>query len=336
MRHPSFLGLREDKAAKDVKSDMQKRTEAMDTGPSESNSDTILGVKLTHPDRVIFDGQGATKRDVAAYMAEIAPRMLPHIKDHPVSLVRCPSGASGQCFFQKHFTESTPDQMTETRIQESGGKSASYLLLNSAEALVSAAQIGALELHIWGARADMLEKPDRFVIDLDPDEGLSFDDVKTAALEVRGVLQSAGLESFPLLTGGKGIHVVAPLERRREWPDIKAAARGLARRMEEADPARYVSEMSKKKRKGKIFIDWLRNERGATAVCPYSLRARPGAPVATPVRWDELTSLKAANTYTLANIRQRLSKLKADPWEGYGQTRQSISNAVLALLTGNA
>jgi bifunctional non-homologous end joining protein LigD len=237
LRHPSFLGLREDKPAREVSSDKQKQAESMDNDPS---GDTILGVKLTHPDRVVFDGQGATKRDIAAYMAEIAPRMLPYIKDHPVSLVRCPSGASGQCFFQKHHTDSTPDAITETKIKESDGKSASYLLLNSAEALVAAAQIGALELHMWGARSDMLEKPDRLVIDLDPDESLGFDDVKVAALEVRDVLKSAGLETFALLTGGKGIHVVAPLERRRDWADVKAAARGLARQMERAHPERYV------------------------------------------------------------------------------------------------
>lgn len=331
LRHPSFLGLRNDKTARDVKSDKQKQAEAMDETPSED--DTILGVKLTHPDRVIFEGQGATKRDVAAYMAQIAPRLLPYIKDHPVSLVRCPSGASGQCFFQKHFTDSTPDAISETKLKESDGKLASYLLLNSAKALVSAAQIGALELHIWGSRTDMLEKPDRLVIDLDPDEGLGFDDVKNAAIEVRDVLKSAGLETFALLTGGKGIHVVAPLERRRDWADVKAAARGLARQMERADPARYVSEMSKKKRKGKIFIDWLRNERGATAVCPYSLRARPGAPVAVPVRWDELPKIDAANAYTLDTIAKRLSSLKRDPWDGYSSVRQSISDAVMAVLT---
>jgi bifunctional non-homologous end joining protein LigD len=330
LRHPSFLGLREDKPAREVSSDKQKQAESMDNDPS---GDTILGVKLTHPDRVVFDGQGATKRDIAAYMAEIAPRMLPYIKDHPVSLVRCPSGASGQCFFQKHHTDSTPDAITETKIKESDGKSASYLLLNSAEALVAAAQIGALELHMWGARSDMLEKPDRLVIDLDPDESLGFDDVKVAALEVRDVLKSAGLETFALLTGGKGIHVVAPLERRRDWADVKAAARGLARQMERAHPERYVSEMSKKKRKGRIFIDWLRNERGATAVCPYSLRAREGAPIAVPVRWDELPRIKAANAYTLSNIRQRLASLKKDPWAGYSGLRQSISAGVLDILT---
>ena len=333
LRHPSFLGLRDDKTAKEVKTNIAKQAEAMETQTGKIDDGKLLGIKLTHPGRVVFEKQGATKRDVAEDLAEMAPRMLPHIKDRPVSLVRCPSGAGGECFFQKHHTESTPDAIGETMLKESDGTSASYLILNTPEALVSAAQIGALEFHIWGARTDMLEKPDRFVIDLDPDEGLGFDDVKTAAIEVRDVLGSAGLASFAMLTGGKGIHVVAPLERRRDWDDIKSAARGLAYRMAQANPERYVAEMSKAKRKGKIFIDWLRNERGSTAICPYSLRARPEAPIATPIRWDELSRLDAANTYTLYNVRQRLRQLKADPWDGYDSVRQSISNDVLEVLT---
>ena len=151
-------------------------------------------MKISHPDRVVYDEQGATKREIAEYLAWIAPRMLPHIKDHPVSLVRCPSGAGGKCFYQKHHTDSVPDAIGETEIKEKDGETSSYLLLNSAEALVSAAQIGALELHIWGSRTDKLEKPDRLVLDLDPDEGLDFGDVKTAAYEVRDVLEAAGLQ----------------------------------------------------------------------------------------------------------------------------------------------
>ncbi|WP_084400010.1 non-homologous end-joining DNA ligase [Henriciella aquimarina] len=289
----------------------------------------ILGVRITHPDRVVYDEQGATKREIAAYYAELAPRMLPHIKDRPVSLVRCPSGAGGKCFFQKHHTDSIPEAIGETQIKEKDGETASYLLLNSPEALVSAAQIGALELHIWGARTDKLERPDRLVIDLDPDEGMAFSKVKEAAVEIRDVLEKAGLKSFALLTGGKGIHVVAPLERRRDWDEVKQAARGLARSLADADPETYVAEASKAKRKGRIFIDWLRNERGSTAICPYSLRARPGAPVATPVRWDELSGIDSAAQYTLSNIRQRLSSLKSPPWEGYDDTRQSITSDLL-------
>ena len=227
------------------------------------------------------------------------------------------------------------DAIGETEIKEKDGETSSYLLLNSAEALVSAAQIGALELHIWGSRTDKLEKPDRLVLDLDPDEGLDFGDVKTAAYEVRDVLEAAGLQTFALLTGGKGIHVIAPLERRQGWDEVKAAARGLAKKLSDAAPDTYVAEASKAKRKGRIFIDWLRNERGATAICPYSLRARPGAPVATPVRWDELSGISSGQDYTLSNIRRRLSSLKTDPWASYDDVRQSISKSVLDVLTGD-
>lgn len=331
LRHPSFQGLREDKEPKDVTSTSEKQAEA--EGGQDGDDGKVLGIRISHPDRVVYEEQGATKREIAEYLADIAPRLLPHIKDRPVSLVRCPSGAGGKCFFQKHHTDSIPDAIGETEIKEKDGDTASYLLLNTPEALVSAAQIGALELHVWGSRTDRLERPDRLVIDLDPDEGMDFDQVKAAAVEVRDVLDSAGLQSFALLTGGKGIHVVVPLERRREWDDVKAAARGLARQLSAAAPDRYVAEASKAKRKGKIFIDWLRNERGSTAICPYSLRARPGAPVAVPIRWDELSGVEAANKYTLSNIRQRLSSLREDPWDGYGDVRQSISDSVLDVLT---
>jgi bifunctional non-homologous end joining protein LigD len=333
LRHPSFQGLREDKDARQVKSPEEKAEEAAGETGNEDD-DTVLGVKISHPDRVVYQEQGATKRQIAEYLAEIAPRLLPHITGHPVSLVRCPSGAGGKCFYQKHHTDSVPAAIGETQIKEKDGETSSYLVLNSAEALVSAAQIGALELHIWGSRTDKLEKPDRLVLDLDPDEGLDFNDVKQAAYEVRDVLEAAGLQSFPLLTGGKGIHVIAPLERRQSWDHVKAAARGLARRLSEAAPDTYVAEASKAKRKGRIFIDWLRNERGATAICPYSLRARPGAPVATPVRWNELSAMSSGHDYTLSNIRRRLSSQKTDPWADYDGVRQSISKSVLKVLTG--
>lgn len=326
LRHPSFQGLREDKPADQVVSQKDKAA-------SMNENTVVAGITISSPDRVVYDEQGATKREIAEYLGMISPRLLPHIRDRPVSLVRCPSGASGKCFFQKHHTDSIPDTIGETQIEEKDGETASYLVFNTAEALVSAAQIGALELHIWGSRTDKLERPDRLVIDLDPDEGLSFGDVRDAAREVREILRSASLESFALLTGGKGIHVVAPLERRRGWDDVKQAAYGLARKMAEAAPETYVAEASKAKRKGRVFIDWLRNERGATAVCPWSLRARKGAPIAVPVRWDELSRIEAANQYTLSNIFRRLSSLKSDAWEGYDDVRQSITNGVLETLT---
>lgn len=345
-KRENWLLVKERDAAADEETDpLEKWTESVvsgcdldelsakgDTDMDEEDEISIHGVRVTHPDRVMYEDQGATKRDIATYMAEMAEHLLPHLEQRPVSLVRCPSGASSQCFFQKHFTDSTPDVIGKTQIEEKDGNPASYLLFDTSEALITAAQIGALELHIWAARTDRLERPDRLVFDLDPDEGLSFDDVKASALEVRDRLEDAGLESFALLTGGKGIHVVAPLERRQGWDDLKAAARGLARQMSQDAPERYVAEASKAKRRGRIFIDWLRNERGATAICPFSLRARPGAPVATPVAWEELDGVGAANAYTIGTIRQRLAQLKRDPWEGYDSLRQSITQDVLGRL----
>lgn len=331
LRHPSFLGLREDKAAKDVSTALEEDTSDQVNRGKDNNDDPIevLGVRLTHPGRVMFPEQGATKREIAEYYVAFKDRVLTYLKNRPLSIVRCPSGRGGKCFFQKHYKTSLPDHFRAVSIEQKDGKTSSYLLIDSPEGLVGAAQIGALELHIWGARADDIERPDRLVFDLDPDDSVPFAVVRDAARELRDVLKAAGLQSFALLTGGKGIHVICPLERRRAWPDIKAFTRGFALKLAEAAPGTYVAQASKEKREGKIFIDWMRNQRGATAIAPYSLRARPGAPIATPVSWRELPRIDSAADYTLGNIRSRLAHLKSDPWKGYGTVRQSITNAAL-------
>jgi bifunctional non-homologous end joining protein LigD len=184
-----------------------------------------------------------------------------------------------------------------------------------------------MEFHIWGARLDRLEQPDRLVFDLDPDEGLDFSDVKRAAFDMRDRLDEIGLRSVAMVTGGKGVHVIVPLVRKAEWPQAKAFAKGVASQMAEEEPARFVSTMAKARRKGRIFIDWLRNERGATAVAPYSTRAREGAPVATPVGWDELAGLKAANTFHISDMPARLEA--SDPWDDAGGWRQSLTKAMI-------
>lgn len=290
----------------------------------------VEGVRLTHPSRVMYPASGETKRDVAEHLTGVAGAMLAHVKDRPVSLVRCPGGIGEDCFFQKHWSDAMPDALRTVKIKERSGETKAYLLANDAAGLVAAAQVGALEFHVWGSRRDKLEKPDRLVFDLDPGEGTTFDDVRRAAREVRDHLDGAGLESFALLTGGKGVHVVAPLQRRQGWDAVKTVARGVARTLSEAAPDRYIAEAAKAKRKGKIFIDWLRNERGATAVAPFSPRARKGAPVATPIRWDELGGVEGGNAYTLATLAARLKRLKSDPWEGYFDARQSLTKAIVA------
>jgi len=289
--------------------------------------ETIAGISLFHPEKVLFDSQGLTKADIARHYERVADRMLPGIKDRLISLVRCPDGPSQECFFQKHAGRGFPKAVKRQQIVENDGDRAEYLYVSDLAGIVAGVQMNTLEFHIWGSRIDALEKPDRLVFDLDPDEGLTFADLRQAAFDLRGRLEDLGLKSLPLVTGGKGVHVVAPLARRAEWPDVKALARALAYRIGEEEPERFLAQASKAKRKDRIFIDWLRNERGATAIAPYSTRARQGAPIATPVSWDELKTLKAANTFRIGDMDARLKE--PDPWAEAAGWRQAITKEML-------
>lgn len=287
---------------------------------------TIAGIRLTHPDRVVFADQDVTKRELAEYYEAVGARMLAHCGARPLSLVRCPQGPTKHCFFQKHAMDGFPDAVGSVRVAEKDGEEADYLTIDSVAGLVGAVQMNALEFHIWGARNDRLERPDRLVFDLDPDEGLGFDEVKRAAVEIRQALSDLSLESLVMVTGGKGVHIVAPLERRQSWEELKSFAKGFAGRLADQEPERFTATMSKAKRKGRIFVDWLRNERGSTAIAPYSTRSRKGAPVACPVTWDELSTLKAANGFSIEAVLDRLSQ--PDPWEKAADLRQSITKAM--------
>ena len=288
---------------------------------SHDASDEIEGVRVTHPDRVLFPGEGVTKRDIAEYYLEIADLMLPHIIDRPLALVRCPRGSEQKCFFQKHASPGWPDLFKKVSIREKSGTD-DYLYIDSAAGLVAAAQMDILELHIWGAHVNKIEKPDRLVFDFDPAEDVSFDRVKEAARELRDRLQKLGLESFPMATGGKGIHVVVPLSRAHSWDQHRAFAETMARLMAEDSPARYVATMSKAKRRGKIYVDFLRNQRGATAIAPYSTRARKGAYVATPLSWNALSRLEDAHPASVKDAA-RLARA-GDPWKGYARIKQAL------------
>jgi bifunctional non-homologous end joining protein LigD len=285
------------------------------------------GVRLTHPGRVLFPGQGLSKADLADHYAAVADRMLPHVEKRPLSLVRCPSGSGKACFFQKHDTGGFPAAMRRVPIAEASGAKATYFHVADLAGLIAGVQMGVLEFHIWGSRIDAVEKPDRLVFDLDPDVGLDFAHVRSAAFDVRDRLAALGLKSFALLTGGKGIHVVAPLVRRAAWPEVKTFAKNFAALLETQAGDRYVANMAKAKRKGLIFVDYLRNERGSTAIAPYSTRARDGAPVATPVGWDELDAIEAANAFTVKTLPTRLRQV-GDPWPGYFDARQSITRTM--------
>lgn len=322
LRHPSYLGLREDKKAREVVK--QPRLKAVSstapkkrTGAARAAVVRVKGRKITSPGKLLWPDAGLTKQDLAKYYDAFADRLMPFVKNRPLSIVRCPEGYGGDCFFQKHHNASTPDEIKTTKIREKDGGAADYLILRDKAGLVTVAQIGGLELHVWGAREDRLENPERLVFDLDPDEKLNFDRVKEAAIDVRGVLDSVGLTSFALLTGGKGIHVVAPIARTRSWDEVKEFCRSLARRIAASAPDGYVAEAAKAKRKGRIFIDWLRNQRGATAIAPFSPRRRAGAPVATPVSWAELSKIRRPDAFTIQNIGTRLASLRADPWDGF-------------------
>ncbi|MEO4000044.1 non-homologous end-joining DNA ligase [Mesorhizobium sp. CAU 1732] len=299
---------------------------------SKGNETHVEGVRLTSPDKVLFDEQGITKADLAAHYVRVADRILPHVRDRLLSLVRCPQGATGQCFYQKHDSKGFPAELKRLEIEEADGDRANYLYADGLPGLIAGVQMGTLEFHIWGSRIDRLEQPDRLVFDLDPDEALGFSDVREAAGALRDRLDALGLKTVAMVTGGKGIHVIAPLERGAEWSQVKAFARGFAEMVAADMPERYVSQAAKDKREGRIFIDWLRNERGATAVTPYSTRARKGAPVATPVTWDELSTLKAANLFHIGDMEKRLSQ--PDPWAEASGWKQGVTAAMLGAVQG--
>jgi len=284
-------------------------------------------VRLTHPDKTLFEEPELSKGALAGYYDRVAPRLLAAAADRPLSLMRCPDGQSRDCFYQKHDQGGFDEALGRVPITEKNGARETYFYLADAAGLIAAVQMGVLEFHIWGARRDHIERPDRLVFDLDPDENIAFGRVKAAAIEVRDRLTECDLVSYAMVTGGKGIHVVAPVVRRRNWADIKAFTRGLAHRMAEAAPERYTISTSKKDRAGRILIDYLRNDFGQTAIAPYSTRARSGAPVAMPVSWEELEQLSAPNGFTPEDALARLGD--PDPWKGYGATNRSVTAAML-------
>ncbi|MCC6713130.1 MAG: DNA ligase D [Candidatus Dadabacteria bacterium] len=328
LRHPSFKGLREDKPAREIVREQSTVEGSMTENNGNKNgppaADTVAGVHLTHPDRVLYPDQGLTKAELARFYADIADWILPHVVNRPLTIVRCPGGSQGQCFYQKNVGEGLPEAIHGVFIE---GKEAdrTYITIKDLKGLISLVQIGVLEIHPWGSRIDKLERPDRMVFDLDPGEGVSYPDVVGAAFKIRDILDGLGLRSFVKTSGGKGLHVVVPLQRRSGWDEMKSFSKAVADKMVELEPAKYIATMSKAKRKGKIFIDYLRNNRDATAVAAYSTRARKGAPVSAPITWDELSPDLAPNKYNVANLRARLSSLKEDPWKDFFTTRQSIT-----------
>ncbi len=319
LRHSSFIGLREDKAAKDVVAETPAPLPDMAESVAPETS-----IKVSSRDRVIFDKSDVTKGDLADYYVAISGIMLPFAANRPISLVRCPQGRSRACFFQKHDAGSFGDAVHKVPIREKDGSTEDYLYVDDADGLVACVQMGTIEFHGWGSSNATLEKPDRLIFDLDPDEGLDFGDTKKAAEHLKNQLAELGLVSFPMLSGGKGVHVVVPLTPEAEWPAVKDFADRFARAMAGADPERFVATMAKAKRKGRIFIDWLRNQRGATAVMPYSARARAGAPVAAPVSWTELRDIETAARWGVKDGPELIARASSRALEGWGVADQVL------------
>ena len=318
LRHPSFLGLRGDKDAEDVV------IEQPEPAPSTPANAEALGVKISSRDRVIDPTGKITKGALADYYAAIAPLMLPWLADRPVSLVRCPQGRAKSCFFQKHDAGSFGEHVHHVDIKEKDGTTEPYLYVDDAAGILSCVQMGTIEFHGWGSKRRPLEKPDRLVFDLDPDEGLDFADTKKAAEDLKNHLAELGLTSFPLLSGGKGVHVVVPLTPAATWPKVKDFADRFARALAQAEPDRFTATMSKAKRKGRIFLDYLRNQRGSTAIMPYSARARPGTPVAAPVSWTELRDIDTAACWTVKDAAELLERATSRALAGWGVADQVL------------
>jgi bifunctional non-homologous end joining protein LigD len=315
VRHGSFVALRGDKRAEDVVPETPQ--EAPEPEPESE-------IKISNRDRVIFPESGQTKGELADYYAAIAPLMLPWAAGRPVSLVRCPQGRAKKCFFQKHDSGSFGPHVHHVPIVEKDGGAEDYLYVEDAAGILACVQMGTIEFHGWGSRVEDVEAPDRMVFDLDPDEGLDFADVRKAAADIRKRLSDLGLTSFPMLTGGKGVHVVVPLSTGHSWDAHKDFAKRFAEAIALAEPERYTANMSKAKRKGKIFLDYLRNQRGSTAVLPYSARAREGAPVAVPLSWDQLKAAKNARLFGIGDARRLLERAQDKALAGWGFAEQPL------------
>jgi len=329
LRHPSFQGLREDKPAKQVTRENVSHQKNSPAPVSQGNVE-IAGIKLTHPDRVLYPDQGITKLELAHYYEQVADWMIPHLKGRPLTLVRCPEGYKKQCFYQRHVTESLRDPIQSIRVKE-GRSTVSYVAVDSPAGLIALVQMGVLEIHTWGSRQDRLEQPDRLIFDLDPDPALPWQQIKEAAETLRDRMSGLGFSAFVKTTGGKGLHVVVPITPKQDWEAVKLFTKKVAEDLVREAPQRYTATMSKSKRKGKIYIDYLRNTRTATAVCAFSTRARANAPVSAPVHWNELATDVRGEYFTIRNVPQRLARRRTDPWEGYEKARRPIPDKLIKL-----
>ncbi|MBA3676552.1 MAG: DNA ligase D [Sphingosinicella sp.] len=315
VRHASFLGLRSDKPAKEIVPELPQPVAVAE--PADA-------VRISNPERIVFPESKITKGQLAEHYRQIAPLMLPWTANRPISLVRCPQGRAKKCFFQKHDAGSFGEHVRNVPIVGKRGETEDYFYLTDAAGILTCVQMGTIEFHGWGSSVEAVEKPDRMVFDIDPDEGLGFDAVKKAAVDLKRHLADMGLQTFPLLTGGKGLHVVAPLTPEAEWPEVKDFAQRFAVALATAEPDRFTANMAKAKRTGRIFLDYLRNQRGATAIMPYSARAREGAPVSAPINWDELDGFQIGAHFGVRDSDELLERASSRALQGWGEAAQSL------------
>jgi bifunctional non-homologous end joining protein LigD len=345
VRQASFKGLREDKPAKSVQREEAKvdpkdlpspsnprSTDAQDVRPAKTpqshTQPSKLSIRLTHPDKILDPSSGVTKQGLANYYFTVSLSMLPYLIDRPLTLVRCLDGSGKPCFYQKHKNQMLSDGFGTVNVPDKKtGKPEPYITLSDPSAIAELAQIGVLEVHPWGSRNESLEQPDRIIIDLDPDEAIDWKTIAESALDVRRRFKSLGLKSFVKTTGGKGLHVVVPIRPEHRWPEVKQFAHDFVLAMEEDAPSLFLTKMTKVARKGKIYLDYLRNERGATAVAPFSPRARAGLPVALPLAWNELGSIESPR-FLVSEFDEWKKRLKRDPWKELPTLEQSLQLAV--------
>jgi bifunctional non-homologous end joining protein LigD len=326
LRHPSYIGLREDKPASQVVREKPKHLTKAEQR-TETSSAEGFGVTISNPDRIIYPGDGLTKLDLADYYAAIEPLIMIDAACRPMTLIRCPQGRGKKCFFQKHDSGTMGEHVKHIPIKEKDGDVQDYLYFEDIRGLLACVQMGTIEFHGWGSKVDKVEYPDRLVFDLDPDVGLDFAKVKQAAVRLHALLHDLGLKSFPLLSGGKGIHVVVPLDASKNWTTVKSFADRFSRAIAEAEPEMFTANIRKVQRKGRIFLDWLRNQRGATAVMPYSARAREGAPVSAPVAWEELDGYDSGHHFSIRDTDELLDRAGSKLLAGWGKAKQSLPNA---------
>ncbi|WP_298622125.1 DNA ligase D [uncultured Legionella sp.] len=318
LRHPSFKGLRLDKKAEDVMREQPASQGKIQTKQAQAKKHKTKFV-LSHPDKILYPEDKITKQEILAYYEQISDYILPYVSLRPLTLLRCPSGYNDKCFYQRHYNKTTPNQLHSIEIEQE-----QYIYLNDKEGLLSLVQMGVLEIHPWGCTIHNLEHPDIIVIDLDPGPDVPWTKVVAAAKEVRHHLMQYKLQSFVKSTGGKGLHVVIPVLPENDWEEVKEFTHVFVQFLEKLKPDEYASTMSKSKRNGKIFIDYLRNQRTATAIGTYSTRARIHAPVSASLAWEELSGKIEDNTYTIKTLPQRLNKLKEDPWKDFWDIKQSL------------